>query len=114
MSEVPDYVETYHDFWADLVETDGQLDFDKVARELHDYRTAISQVGLAYDSLTGGRLSKPNSDAGYVIDFATRWFDSTHGDNLRDFLRAHVDSTADELRVALRKYADELDPDGAR
>lgn len=66
--EEPDYMATYRDFWADLVETDGQLDLDKVARELSDYRVLMDNASEVYDALAN--LSKPNTSAHAVISEA--------------------------------------------
>lgn len=62
---------TFEEFWREQVtDESGNLDLDKVARELHDYRTVISEVAKAYDELTGGRLSKPNTAAHHVVSEA--------------------------------------------
>lgn len=58
-----DYMKTYRDFWADLVETDGKLDLDKVARELSDYSFLMHEVPKVYDHVSGGMISKPNTHA---------------------------------------------------
>lgn len=61
MSE--DYLETFDEFWAELVtDENGNLVFDAVARELHDYRTLIRNVPQVYDHVTGGKVSKPMTD----------------------------------------------------
>lgn len=61
-----DYQRTYADFWAPLVEQpDGQLDRDKVMRELHDYHHVMDQVTQVYSEISG--FSKPNTAAVHVI-----------------------------------------------
>lgn len=65
-----DYLRTYDEFWRDLVETDGQLDRDKVARELHDYSHLIKEVPKAYVHVTGGTMSYPNYYASDVCAVA--------------------------------------------
>jgi hypothetical protein len=63
-----DYEKTYADFWRDIVELpDGSLNRDQVMRELHDYHEQMEQVSLAYDDVTGGRMSKPNTAARHVM-----------------------------------------------
>ncbi len=63
-----DYEETYADFWKSIVEfPDGSLNRDQVMRELHDYRILLKEVPRAYDEVTGGRFSKPNTDHGWVV-----------------------------------------------
>lgn len=45
------------------------IDFDQVQRELHDYSVALELVPNAYSELTGGALSKLNTDPKYVVQF---------------------------------------------
>jgi hypothetical protein len=71
-----DVLESWRGFWADLVIVDGVLDINAVANELHDYHTAITQVPLVYEEVTGGRLSKPNSRADYVLDYYNEQVDA--------------------------------------
>ena len=70
------YMQTYEDFWKELVETDGKLDLDKVARELSDYCVILNNVSEVYCHVTGSRISKPNTSAGAVIaeadDYSTK------------------------------------------
>ena len=63
-----DYEQTYEDFWKAIVENpDGNLNLDKLKRELHDFKTLVRNVSLVYDHVTGGRISKPMTDPGVVI-----------------------------------------------
>lgn len=62
--------DVYDTFWKNVVETDGQLDIEKVARELHDYKMLLDQVPLVYKHITGGLLSKPHYRADAVIEVA--------------------------------------------
>jgi hypothetical protein len=66
----PDYMRIYRRHWKRLVETDGKLDLDKVARELSDYHGMLEEVPKVYDHVTGGLLSKPNYHARSVIGAA--------------------------------------------
>jgi hypothetical protein len=65
-----DYMQVYRRHWKRLVETDGKLDLDKVARELSDYHGVLKEVPKVYDHVTGGLLSKPNYHARGVISAA--------------------------------------------
>ncbi|HWB34889.1 MAG TPA: hypothetical protein VHA75_02585 [Rugosimonospora sp.] len=104
----PDYMTTYRETWADLVETDGKLDLDKVARELHDYHFLLCEVPLAYDAVTGGRISKPNTRATAVEQCATDYSNRIQaGDLLADLL---PELAHDTDRQALIDYAEELYP----
>lgn len=63
-----DYEKTYNEFWKDLVEDEhGNLDKDKVMRELSDFSVMLDEVPKVYDHVTGGRISKPNTCASAVI-----------------------------------------------
>jgi hypothetical protein len=58
------YEETFEEFWRELVcNPDGSLNVDAVKRELHDYRFLMRNTAEAFDAVTGGRISKPNTMA---------------------------------------------------
>lgn len=66
-----DYKQTFADFWKELVcDADGNLILDRVMRELHDYRTLLMNVPKVYSHVTGGKVSKANTDADVVIALA--------------------------------------------
>lgn len=67
MKDEKTYQQVYEEYWKDLVETDGQLDKDKVMRELADYYFMLEQVPKVYMHVSGGRISKPNTYAFEVI-----------------------------------------------
>lgn len=67
MAEQTDYEKDYDEFWKDVVENpDGTLNRDQIMRELFDYQRVMHEVSLAYDEVTGGRFSKPNTDHGWI------------------------------------------------
>lgn len=78
MSTEPDYMITYREFWADIVEKDGTLNLDQVARELHDFRAMMREVSKVYEELAG--LSKPNTAAVHILDGAERRYAATYAD----------------------------------
>ena len=52
----------YNDFWKEIVENeDGSLNKDQVMRELYDYYYVIDNCECAYDLMSDGRISKPNT-----------------------------------------------------
>ena len=63
-------MEIYRARWQTHVETDGQLDVVKVARELADFAFLLDQVPKVYMHVTGGKLSYPNYRADQVIQVA--------------------------------------------
>lgn len=57
-----DYEGTFDEFWRDIVcNSDGSLNVEQVKKELHDYRFMIRNTSEAFDEVTGGQISKPNT-----------------------------------------------------
>jgi hypothetical protein len=65
-----DYEKTYKEFWKEIVERNGKLNMIQIKKELFDYHKMMGQVGLVYDHITGGAVSKPNTEAKTVIAIA--------------------------------------------
>lgn len=80
MSEInePDYMVTYRRYWADIVEPDGVLNRDQVARELSDYTVVMEQASAVYEELAG--LSKPNTAAVHILAGAEQKYAETYAD----------------------------------
>ena len=71
-SEVNRVFET---FWMPLLgDGNGGVDMEQVKRELYDYRIVLREVSLAYDAITGGKFSKPNTAHEYIIDAADEYY----------------------------------------
>lgn len=64
----PEVREVLEKFWASIVCPNGKWDFRQVKRELYDYYIVMREVGLAYDEVTNGKFSKPNTDHRHVVD----------------------------------------------
>jgi hypothetical protein len=80
-----DYERTYDDVWKPLIENeDGTLNLDQIKRELRDYWVQMDEVSQAYSEITGGVLSKPNTAAAYVIEYARRHADQHAADVLEE------------------------------
>jgi hypothetical protein len=105
----PDYMETYESFWADLVEKDGTLDKDAVARELHDYNFLMDQVTTVYSELAD--LSKTNYHAhailGVINDRQEEHYRKHYAERLCDSAD-EVESA--EARAQLLALAEEWSP----
>lgn len=54
------------DFWTNEVYPNGVMP-QQVQNELSDYHAIIGEVAKVYDTITGGRISKPNTRADDVI-----------------------------------------------
>lgn len=108
MGVTPDYMEHYRRYWADLVETDGQLDLDKVARELADYSVVAGCASTVFEELAG--LSKPNTDPVHVLEAAARKYAETYADDLCDLAAVQDDKGNTVVADALRRIAEEWHP----
>lgn len=74
--------EVFEEFWRPLVcDASGDLDPDKVKRELFDYWVCLQEVPKVYDEVTGGRYSKPTTMACFVIEAAYDRFAAAQEDN---------------------------------
>lgn len=86
--QATDYEQEYADFWRRIVENpDGTLNADQVKRELHDYSMLIRQVPEAYDGVTNGRISKPNTMPGPVIDAVEERISDAEDEAINDLVR---------------------------
>jgi hypothetical protein len=57
---VPGYARIYEADWRDIIEApDGSVNRDALMRELADYSRLLRQTAIAYDRVTGGRISNP-------------------------------------------------------
>lgn len=71
----PEYEQVFDDFWKEIVCNEkGELDPDKVKRELFDYWVAIENVPKVYSEITGGNFSKLNTDYIHVVQAATEHY----------------------------------------
>ncbi|PER27204.1 hypothetical protein CN485_20135 [Bacillus cereus] len=69
MNETKDYNQVFEEFWKKHVtDEQGNLDNDKVKRELNDYKYLLDQVPTVYSELAG--LSKPFYSAQTIINVA--------------------------------------------
>jgi len=75
------YKEIYDKYWKENVEDEnGNLDKDKVMRELADYWFVLGEVPKVYCHVTGNRISKPNTYASEVISEADEHYNDIHAD----------------------------------
>ena len=68
------YEQTYERFWKEIIEPNGQIDMDALKRELSDYLMFMYEVSKVYCTLTGGKISKVNTDADTVINEIEAYF----------------------------------------
>jgi hypothetical protein len=53
----------WREFWLPIVgRPDGSIDMEQVKKELHDLHMLHEHCGLAYDWMTGGKVSKANTE----------------------------------------------------
>lgn len=78
------------EFWEDICTTDtGDLDLAQIKKELSDFRMVMGQVSLVYDHITGGKITKPNTEAETVIAMADDEFDERLNEALEAVQKAH-------------------------
>lgn len=78
------------EFWEDICTTDtGDLDIAQIKRELSDFKMVMGQVALVYDHITGGRITKPSTEAQMVIAVADDEFDERLNEALEAVQKAH-------------------------
>lgn len=91
-----DYWRVYLDFWGPLIWDDqrtGRINLDALARELFDYYTMMNDVSRVYDSVTFGKISKPNTDPRYVIQEAEQRLMDAYAEGRVDGLEEGKSST---------------------
>jgi hypothetical protein len=85
-SDLDDYLETYNTFWKYFVENpDGSLNSDQIKRELHDFKTLMTNIGIVYDHVTMGKVSKPLTDPNVVCQVADETYQDLYDDIIKDY-----------------------------
>jgi len=102
---MPDYMVQYEAFWAPIVEPEGVLDRDQVARELSDYSVVMEEASKVYSELAG--LSKPNTAAHYILSAAEERYAETYADFLCDRAYAALEDGDEATSELLREIAEE-------
>lgn len=74
----------YEIFWKDIVEKNGLIDIEQVKKELYDYHVMMNEVSKVYDSITGGRISKPNTASHHVISYADEAINAAYDEGWED------------------------------
>lgn len=91
MTDSPDYMIEFDRDWRHLVTDEhGNLDVDKIARELSDFSRVMDNASRVYEELSG--LSKPLTDPAYVLQGAEDRYAETYA----DYLCEHADSAGTE------------------
>lgn len=66
----------WEEFWKEICTSpDGSLNLEAIKNELSDYSFLLDQVPIAYDELSNGRISKPNTYAFEVINANREYID---------------------------------------
>lgn len=69
-----DVESNWENVWKQIVlNEDGTVNLGQVKRELFDYWACMQEVTRVYDELTCGVLTKPNTQAQYVLDAVAGW-----------------------------------------
>jgi len=75
-----DYEQVYEDFWKDLVEVDGKIDFDQIKKELYDFHRLIQNIPRIFEHVTGGACTKPLTNVEVVCSLADEYYAELHGE----------------------------------
>lgn len=76
-----DVEENWQKFWKPLcTNTDGTLNVEQIKKELFDYSIVMGCASRAFDLVTGGRISKPNTDPQEVYSQAYTHFENLLSD----------------------------------
>lgn len=67
----------WEEFWKPIVTQDGAISLNQIKKELYDFYNMMEEVGVAYDYVTGGVISKPNTAAVHVIAAFDEYVEST-------------------------------------
>ncbi len=78
---------TYKEFWEDIIGPENNLNFDQIKKELHDFTVLMENAGKVYDYISGGRISKPNTDPGALYSA----FDESMHDAIQQAILEHED-----------------------
>lgn len=94
----------FNNFWRELVcDEQGSLDAEKVKAELFDFHSLIGSVTKVYDSLTGGRLSKPHYAPEVVIAEVEDSFDEIIKAE-KDLISAYLENYKNSLKTSVENY----------
>lgn len=74
----PEVEQDYQDFWKGIIERDGVIDLRQLKLELSDFRTVMRGAAKVYDHVTGGQVSKPNTDPNVVCSLADDHYRKCH------------------------------------
>ena len=97
----------YQEFWKDIVENeDGTLNVEQVKKELADYSMVMDNCLSAYEEMSGGLITKPNTYFSEVLKIFQEkfWNVDFVKDDIRDMLKDVDDIEA--LKSELIEYFD--------
>lgn len=80
-----DYEKTWVEFWEPIIAPRGEISLDQIKRELHDYRGLLEKLPAFFDEITGGRVSKPNTDLKVVLELTEQKARREFANHLRDW-----------------------------
>ena len=81
----------FKEFWVPIIfdEENGRLNLDQLKKELYDFSMLLDNVPKVYMAVTGGRISKPNTDAGAVIAEFEDYMTQTVQNEIDEFLETN-------------------------
>jgi len=82
--------DNWETFWKDIVTNkDGSINLRAVKDELFDYSSLMHEASIVYDTVTRGRVSKPNTTSGAIIGeyYADINENYTNKDDIRELIQ---------------------------
>lgn len=89
--EKTDYEKQWDEFWKDLLIKNGKLDMDQIKREMFDFSNMMDSFGKVMDHVTGGMVSKPNTDPDVICGLADEHYEKWADDDFKDRFEEKLD-----------------------
>ena len=76
----------FQEFWVPIIFDleNGRLNLEQLKKELYDYSMLLDHVPKVYSEVTGGRVSKPNTLPGAVIQEFNEYMQEVVDDAIKD------------------------------
>lgn len=95
-----DIDKTWSDFWQPIVAPTGHIDLEQLKKELSDYFVFMDSCSEVYCHVTGGRISKVNTDPKTVCAEADEYYNEIALEYAADETE-RLSAEVDTLRKAL-------------
>lgn len=85
LNNITDYELTWINFWEKIcLDSDERPDITQIKKELHDYKTLMTNVSEVYCEVTASQISKINTAPEHVIAAVNERLDEMYHEGYRD------------------------------